>query len=380
MPGDTLNSGDTSAREAMERLNESNRILVEARMLPRAKSLSVEQIDQVTQRVRSYTNDRGIKLAQIARECGYSATVISEVLGNTYRGNVDKVIHAMNDWMERDCRRSLARTPKDFVPTRVAEAIQTIVNQADKRCMMAAIVVPAGAGKTKVLQILNEQMRGIYIYCDEQLRAGELLRLIARSLGKEFGSVGLSAIRRWVIDNLLGTNRILFLDEAHQLNRKTLNTVRSIHDQAKVPVVMAGTAEIMDHLNDRTDGRGQFSSRCLFYNAMDEARNIETPGGGSSSGNDLFSLDEIKAFFSMKKIRLSTDALDLLWRLACLPNHGTLRLIENTVETVRDMMPESEEIMRRDVLLALRLMVGKQSAYLQKLADSHLDLSRAEVA
>ena len=108
-----------------------------------------------------------------------------------------------------------------------------------------------------------------------------------------------------------------------------LNCVRSIHDQAEVPIILAGTADILHHVNDRADGRGQFASRCIFHNEMEGALNVEGPGSGSAGARDLFTLEEIKAFFDMKKIRLADDALDLCWSLACLPNHGTLRSSSN---------------------------------------------------
>ncbi len=75
----------------------------------------------------------------------------------------------------------------------------------------------------------------------------------------------------------------------------------------------------------------------------------------------------------MKKIRLDRPALQLCWALACLPNYGTLRFVENTVNTVFDASPELELVTRPHVIAALKLMVGQEAAYLQRIAQRHIE-------
>ena len=76
---------------------------------------------------------------------------------------------------------------------------------------------------------------------------------------------------------------MILLDEGHQLNDDALNCVRSIYDQAQVPFALAGTADIIRKIDDRSDGRGQFASRCIFYNAMDNIQDVGRPDGGKSA-------------------------------------------------------------------------------------------------
>lgn len=340
-------------------------------MLPRDRKLSTEQIFEVVARFESFCTTYGITAAQVARESGYSASVLSQWAGNTYKGNVDAVTHALNDWMERESRRQQARRPKDYIKTWVAEDVRTVVYQADKRCMMAAIVCPAGSGKTKVLKALTEEMRGLYVYCEPEMRVRDLYRAIAMSLGWRLYNATKGELRRYIIEKLTGTNRILFLDEAHQLKNQ-IGSLRGIHDEARVPIIMAGTDEILRFVDDRAHGRGQFSSRCIRYNALDYVYNAERPDG-VPEGRDLFTVEEIQAFFALKKIRISRDALQMLWALACLPNYGTLRLVENTVDLVLDADPELTTVSRDDVLSALQSLVGSDSIYLQKLARRHVE-------
>lgn len=377
MPGDTPQDDAPQASEALDRLTQLNRVQIEARMLP-TSTLTDEQIDQVREQLRAYTGRSGITATRVSKECGFSSTVISEWLAAKYRGDSEKVARAVNSWMERDARRVASARPKDFVPTRVAEDIRTLVTLADKHCKIAVIVVPAGAGKTKVLKILTEQLRGAYLYCSEALTPREFLRSLSETLGRKctLRSGTKAEMLRWIVKNLTGTNRVIFVDEAHQLSTASLNCVRAIHDQAAVPIVLAGTADILQRTNDRSDGRGQFSSRCVFYNAMDTAIDVERPDG-SKSGKDLFSEKEIRDFFEMKKMRLSDDAIEMCWALACLPNYGTLRLIETTLAIVMEMEPELELVERSHVLAALALMTGNMVNHLQRIASKHVEASRA---
>jgi hypothetical protein len=277
--------------------------------------------------------------------------------------------------MERDCRRQQARRPKDYVSTWVAEDIRTIVYQADKRMMMAAIVAPAGSGKTKVLKTLTEEMRGIYVYCEAEMTVRDLYFAIAGSLGWRSPRGVKGDLRRFIIEKLTDTHRVIFLDEAHQLGR-WIGSIRAIHDEARVPIIMAGTDEILQFVNDRAHGRGQFSSRCIRYNAMDHVHNAEGPEGGAG-GRDLFTIEEIKAFFDMKKIRFDRDALEMVWALACLPNYGTLRLVENMIDVVFDCNPDLEVVSRSHLVEALRALVGNEAIHLQRLETRHADLSRS---
>lgn len=360
--------------EATDRLNDLNRVLVEARMLPKNRPLTPEEIHDVRESYRAYAKANMVKAARVGREIDYSASVVTEWAKGTYKGDVQLVTHAINDWMERDSRRSQASRPRHYVSTWVAETIRTIAYQADKRCLMAAIVAPAGAGKTKVLKTLAEEMRGTYLYCDADAKGIWFLTALAEAVGiRRRWAWAKAAVKAEIIKELRGTRRVIFLDEAHQLGG-SIGAVRTIYDEAQVPIVMAGTADILQLVNDRTDGRGQFSSRCIQYNVLDVVRNAETPGGGSSGkgaagGRDLFTIEEIKAFFAMKRIRLTTDALRLMWQLACLPNQGTLRLVENVADMAAEISGEAEVLGREHLIAALELLHNARARHLLHVVD-----------
>lgn len=378
-----MSERERDSREAMDRLNQANRVLSEARMLPTNKPLTAEQTSGVITSFRAYLRDRGIRLAQVAREISRAESCISSWQNRNYTGDNDELTRVLNAWIERDARRTAAEKPKTSVNTWVAATIRTVALQADKQNMMAAIVAPAGVGKTMVLQALTQEMRGVYLYCHEGLTPREFLCTLAEAVAGKHNASGQGRRRteagylRAVVNSLQGTRRIIFLDEAHQLT-KAVRVVRSIHDQAGVPIIMAGTADILRYVDDRTDGRGQFSSRTIRCNILDFVNNAEYPDG-NPAGRDLFSIEEIRDFFAKQQIRMDDGGMRLMWALACLPNFGTLRLIR-TVAAVAADLSTGEALTRQQLLSALQLVVGGEAKYLRSLADKHEEHSTRRVA
>jgi hypothetical protein len=137
-------------------------------------------------------------------------------------------------------------------------------------------------------------------------------------------------------------------------------------------------------VNDRSDGRGQISSRTIQYNALDEARNVEGGGGasgaGTGTGKDLFTIEEVKRLFDSRKIRLDRDALRLMWLLACLPGHGCLRSIQHYASVIFDFQPDLQIIKREHVIKAMRFVHGKKAVYIEQLTRRHLEASGTAAA
>jgi len=69
------------------------------------------------------------------------------------------------------------------------------------------------------------------------------------------------------------------------------------------------------------------------------------------------------------RIRFDREALQLAWKLACLPSYGTLRLVQHLVATLaRTGIPL---IGRDDILLALEMWVGaSESQIITRMAEN----------
>lgn len=364
----------------IEGLGQDDRVLIQARMLP-MNQLSEQQVEAVRCDYKRYTDKNAIFDAQVAKEIGLATATLSQFRNSSYKGNCEKIARVLNDWMERHARKRRAELPADYVTTRVAEEIKKIVDVACTTCSMAAIVAPSGCGKSMVLKVLAEKYRGRYIYCTEHMSSGPFVRKIAAE-----SDVTVAGRRRAraelldaIIEKLAGTNRPLFLDEAHQLPRDAFPTIRAIHDQAQVPIIMAGADEILQSINDRTQGHGQFASRCYAYNLMEHVANVEDdPGTHATLGRPMFSHEEVHQFLHNLNVKLEDGGFQMLWAVACLPNHGSLRTVRRVVHLLRaDTARSQQPITRKEVIWALGLLFGQVGNHIGRMADHHIQKVKA---
>ncbi len=78
---------------------------------------------------------------------------------------------------------------------------------------------------------------------------------------------------------------------------------------------MADTVDILSYIDDRRDGRGQFSRRCLQLDLTQCVWNPEQSTDAPDplgSQKPLFTLNEIRRFFAMKRIRMTEARYALL--------------------------------------------------------------------
>jgi DNA transposition AAA+ family ATPase len=367
-------------RAAIERLNESNRHLLEAGMMPANQLLTEDQIKSIRTRVAAYLEKHGISLTVAAMETGYGIGTVSPWMKAKYKGDNDAVARAFNNWMERDARRRTVSKPADYISTFAADSIATMVSTADQLQSMAVIVAPSGTGKTMVAKALCEDMRGIYLSMSSAISDREFLLELAEALGKSTaGRWTRAALLRFAVGALKGTKRIIFIDEAHQL-RNAIGMVRTIHDKTGCCIVMLGTADVLELVNDRFDGKGQFSSRTIRANLLDFVSNADDPEGGKA-GRDLFTIKEIKEFFARKKMRLADDGLRMMWLLACLPNHGCLRLIGYVADVAQKLCGIGQELSRADLMSALATCIGGEARHVRTILErAETRVAKAKVA
>lgn len=362
-------------RQYMQALTQDARVLKFARMLPAMDGpLTDDNRQQVRLAYAAYTDRMGISNAAAAKQIGVSASVLSQWVSNTYKGDNDKVTRAVNGWIERDARARDARIELPYVPTRIAEDMRLVAQLAHEHQCMAAIVCPAGTGKTKVIKVLAEEWSGWYVYADEDMSPKSFLEAVAEAVGVTDQPKTIPALKQAIVRKIAGTGRPLFLDEVHRLRPHVFSRIRSLHDRSECPVIMTGTDEILVRIDDRSSGRGQLHSRCVTYNAMDQAANVEGPDGGKQ-GRPLYSRKEIEALFAHMPVRLTEGGMDMIWALACLPGYGCLRTVKRALELAYRKWAD-QEIGRDELLTVLKLFSGARGQMMADLAQQHIKVHR----
>lgn len=315
----------------LDRLAQEARIMHKARMLPQSGPLKPEQTEQVRQDFIAFTRENNISHKTVSRALGggFSKSTISLWLSGKYDGDVDRVTRAINQWMEDEAVARAFRRPDGFVETEVVTKMLAAMKMARTQGTMALIHGPAGVGKTMTAEAAATVFQGsIYVRVMQATRRGPgLIAEIATLLGLSTRNSGWR-VQKSVIDELKGTNRMLIIDEVHQLHEKGYEAVRDLHDAAGIPIILIGTVDACKHVTDITQHFGQFSSRiAVRCDITEEALRPNSP-------KPLFSLDEVMRVFDGGKVRLSRDGGRYLQMIANVPGLGGLRICDRIMRVV----------------------------------------------
>lgn len=143
--------------------------------------------------------------------------------------------------------RKLSETHKELInlPPRVRER-------------MAIVYGASGLGKTTAIAWLSGQVQGAFIEASSNWTPYSMLKDISGELGAA-PMRSAKATEDLAIERLQQSGRPLFIDEADRLtdNSRLLETLRTIHDKAGIPVVLIG----MENLDKKLSKYEQLSSR-----------------------------------------------------------------------------------------------------------------------
>jgi len=328
--------------QATDRLIQNDRIIVEARMLPKNRKLTRREVDAVRGRLRKLmatTKESGdpVTLTRVANEVDYGTSTMSQWLDNKYKGKVDRVTHAVNLWIEREARRRVGKSTREYVTTWVCELMMAIARAAHRRERMAAIVAPSGSGKDMVIRYLAEELNGHIVNCHAKMSSTVLVRTIATRLGVSDRRCTCAELMEKVCKLIDNKNCVLFLNEAQNLPSDAAGIIRAIHDETGVPILMFGSAGIFDFIDDRASGGGQFHRRCMKLNVVDRMARESDPDDPTSMDRPLYSVAEVRDFVRMKQVKLADDeVLAMIWSIANLIDRGTMGFANAIVEGIVD--------------------------------------------
>ncbi|MCB9902538.1 MAG: AAA family ATPase [Planctomycetes bacterium] len=341
------NSGRQQEPSAMDQFAQDARIRKGARMLPQDRKLTAGEIDAVRADLAAFTDPGGGKRTQawVSRNlgAGYSAAVVSGFINGKPNSRDEEIARAVNEMLEIETARAKGVRPTVFVETGVAREILTVCTQARVHLAMGEILGPAGVGKSITLRACAQKIPGsVYLRCSESTAQPlAFLRSLAAAIGVgQTGSMDL--VMRRIVDRLSSSGRLLLLDEAQKLSKRTIDVLRDLHDMAEIPIVICGTLLLRDMVNDANIFYGQLSSRIMVRVNLAERFAERGGGAGRSKPGDhkpLFTVEEVVEALGLSQghLRLTDEAVAYLTSIACAPGLGCLRLCSQLVRALEKM-------------------------------------------
>lgn len=304
-----------------------------ARMLPPdGTPIPWDTIQSIIAAFRKLREETGMSLQVCARKLGegFSVSVLSTFSSLTrcedFVGDLDRVARGINRFVETEVLRREIPPPAGYVETEVARRMLTLIRHTIRMRSIGLIYSDAGRGKTMTLEAALAIHPGAVLIrvLRSTRRANPLCRHLAQAL--KLPAAGRAGdVEARVIQALRGTDRLLMIDEAHQLEMDGLELLRDLYDECRMPLVLAGTHQISDKVSDATAFFGQFNRRIgMRYDVTEPLRGGNGDNGSDSAPRPLHSVEEIRSMFERDKFRLADDAAVMLARIANSLGQGGL--------------------------------------------------------
>lgn len=313
-------------------------------------------------------HDGLVTASDLARCTGAKSTAISALRNDKWKGSpgtqctlASQLCKAINQIVRQ--RQADVSRIDGFVRTGVAEAIFAMKEYAVKRRMMVAFVIPAGCGKTMALEAIAEDTPGSILLTVKRARTSikSFLQMWARALGiDERGRA--EDLQDLIIARLMRSDRLTLIDEAHKLQVQTLDAIREIWDETRVPIVFSGTPSFKSTLTSQRVGTIQRELLDQLYSRIGMFRDLsEMASDRQDDPGMLVTIADIQKLFARGRVRLSKDGADFLMKLANTPAAGGLRVCRDLVQIVIDLY-EPNVITAELLQQALATRVGTREA------------------
>lgn len=226
-----------------------------------------EADQQAVQRINAWLEDSGITGAELSRITSIKEGTRSSILTGSYISSPTKFLQRMIDAIERNNERNqAAKNDIPYTETSVAMQIDAVCKRTHVDRDFGIFIGKVGVGKTTALRsyarktqsaVLLEAFEGI----DNSTFIQELIAATGSVAVKGTQAMQMAGL----IKSLKGSDRVILVDEANWLPKRSFGALRRISDVAEIGVVLVGTAELLPMVQDPEGRFGQISSRIGFW-------------------------------------------------------------------------------------------------------------------
>lgn len=222
-------------------------------------------------KLRDFIDRKDVSINKIAKQIGYSASVVSTYLAGKYPGDVQKLEWSIASYLMR--QEEIDAMPKEMIP------FCPITNagmffQAAKICHLeqeiGVVAGEAGTGKTKAAKEYTRQNPDVILI---EADLSYSTKVFFRELHKKVGMDGIGGIYDLFSDcceKLKDSNRLIIIDEAENLPYRVLDMVRRLFDKANVGILLVGLPRLISNLRGKRGEFKQLYSRVGIITQLEE--------------------------------------------------------------------------------------------------------------
>lgn len=204
----------------------------------------------VAEKARQYIDrNKTVSIASVAKAIGKSTSTLSLYLRGDYAGDCKSIDKALDAFLVRQQERAKVVLEGECASTRQAQAVMATLRYAHVYGEMGVIVGSSGCGKTMAIaQYAFKQGGTIVLTIDPvSLTPSAVLADLCEAVGVSPRGTLRGLLRR-ICKRLEGSGRLIVVDEAQFLTHRAIESLRKIHDVAKVGLVFAGMPRLYHHM------------------------------------------------------------------------------------------------------------------------------------
>ncbi|STZ76308.1 AAA family ATPase [Bergeriella denitrificans] len=217
------------------------------------------------ERLGRFLKANGYTQTAVGKAVGVTVPVINAYLRGKYTGNIAALEEKIEAFLNLEENRRLEQKMEiSYVRTRSGKRAADIFRLAHIENELVVVIGQAGLGKTSALRdYASRNPDMLLIEADPTFSAKVVLKKLSEKLGCE-SKGSLNEMMEAVTAKLVGSGRLIAVDEAECLPYRALECLRRIHDMAGVGLALVGMPRLLLNLRGRRGEFKQLFSRAGF--------------------------------------------------------------------------------------------------------------------
>jgi len=219
-------------------------------MVTKPENIDVAQVREAVQQQMAAS---GKTQGQVAKESAVGASTLSQFLKGDYQGRLDTVANKMVAWLNLQQagadRVALPVAPR-WIETRTAQRVWSALAYAQLNADMAVIYGGAGYGKSVTAREYARTNPNVWLVTakPETSSVATMLESIAYAMDLRDFPLHPARLSRTICQQIARTGGLLIMDEAQHLQKPALESLRSIHDETGIGLVLCGNASVYNRM------------------------------------------------------------------------------------------------------------------------------------
>lgn len=216
----------------------------------------------LSEQIKQIISDEGLMQAQVAKEVGVSASILSQYLNGSYKGDNKGVEIAAKNWLKSrsDKNKVFIEAPL-FIETATAKQIFNTLEFARLLGSFAIVYGASGVGKTRSAQEYKHANSNVWMVTASPSRSSlaEILYEITLELGIGDAPRRAGLLARLISKKLERTGGLMIIDEADHLPYAALEEIRILQEETGIGFVLIVNDKVYNRLRGGVNQAHEFA-------------------------------------------------------------------------------------------------------------------------